>query len=832
MDEIAKNHHAEAAWAVLMLEIRSAMARRGAHSARTVVLVPYAQLMPQVAAAWAASCTGSAFTPRFESTMNWATSAGGFTPAPEDIGFDAASDILAATTWLDSAGLSQWKDALAGRLVEAALDLAALAAAVQPALRRAWAVRMRSALAALPDGSLDAPVLKFEAAVAHIALEWAAASAYATDVLFDADLDCLVVIEGFQSDALAAALARHFGDKAVSLAYPVSDLPVLPALHASGNAEDEAARAAACVLKQLAEGRAPVALVAQDRSLTRRVRAMLAGRGVRIRDETGWKLSTTRAAAQLMGLLRSVAWDASADAVLDWLKNARAFDAASVTAAEIWLRRNGIRDWHGLPQSSPIAAEVADLRSSLQQPRLLSAWLRTLRAALDQAGQWDALAVDAAGDAVLSALRLHEGAEMEFAHHARRMDLPSFTSWVNASLEAANFKPVHPTQAQVVILPLSQLLGRPFDAVVMPGCDEVRLPVSPEPSGPWTSGQREALGLPAREVLTAAGRAAWRHALQTPHLDLLWRTSESGEHLLPSGFVQELQLDLAPALALDPRALRDITAMPTPHPLPIGRDLPVSQLSASAYGDLRTCPYRFFAMRQLRLQEADELESEVGKRDFGNWPHKALKFFHEALKDAPLDGPADRLVMMEQAAHAATVEMGLSEAEFLPFSAGWPQVRDGYLVWLERHEASGAVFHEAEAWREQELGSVKLVGQIDRIDAQGDGRPMVIDYKTESRTTTAARIKQPYEDTQLAFYAALLTDDTLEAAYVNVGERDGTRTYAQPDVVEVRDALAHGILDDMRRIGEGASLPALGEGMACEYCAARGLCRKDFWEQP
>ena len=101
-----------------------------------------------------------------------------------------------------------------------------------------------------------------------------------------------------------------------------------------------------------------------------------------------------------------------------------------------------------------------------------------------------------------------------------------------------------------------------------------------------------------------------------------------------------------------------------------------------------------------------------------------------------------------------------------------------------------------------------------------------------SRTATAARIKEPFEDTQLAFYAALLTDDTLEAAYVNVGERDGTRTYAQPEVVEVRDALVHGILHDMRRIGEGASLPALGEGMACEYCAARGLCRKDFWEQP
>jgi ATP-dependent helicase/nuclease subunit B len=33
----------------------------------------------------------------------------------------------------------------------------------------------------------------------------------------------------------------------------------------------------------------------------------------------------------------------------------------------------------------------------------------------------------------------------------------------------------------------------------------------------------------------------------------------------------------------------------------------------------------------------------------------------------------------------------------------------------------------------------------------------------------------------------------------------------------------------MDRIAQGAPLPALGEGMACEYCAARGLCRKDFW---
>ena len=28
-----------------------------------------------------------------------------------------------------------------------------------------------------------------------------------------------------------------------------------------------------------------------------------------------------------------------------------------------------------------------------------------------------------------------------------------------------------------------------------------------------------------------------------------------------------------------------------------------------------------------------------------------------------------------------------------------------------------------------------------------------------------------------------------------------------------------------------APLPALGEGSVCEWCAARGLCRKDFWNE-
>jgi ATP-dependent helicase/nuclease subunit B len=41
--------------------------------------------------------------------------------------------------------------------------------------------------------------------------------------------------------------------------------------------------------------------------------------------------------------------------------------------------------------------------------------------------------------------------------------------------------------------------------------------------------------------------------------------------------------------------------------------------------------------------------------------------------------------------------------------------------------------------------------------------------------------------------------------------------------------LVAGVADDLRRLREGAGLPPLGEGSACEYCEARGLCRRDHW---
>ena len=843
----ARINPASGIWWRLLHQVREQLDASAAHPARSVVLLPYAQLMPLATRLWAEQFP-QGFAPRFETTRNWAASAGWFTPGPNDIAFDRGRDLLTAASLLKGAGLGAQRALLADALVDQATQLAALAAAVPTELRPDWAEQARAAVPLAADGPLA-----LEAAVARTAIAWAAASDYATDVLFEPrvarGLDALIVIEGLQPDELTASLIDHFGVKAQVLAPELTSALGHIALHAAHAGEDEAERAAACVLWHLAEGRAPVALAAGDRLLTRRISALLATRGVRIRDETGWKLSTTHAAARLMAALRACAAHASTDAVLDWAKLAPAFEGAAVQALEHRLRRDAVRDWASAAVSmaeTPLVEQIEALRQPLAASRRLPDWLSAMLALLQGCGLWAPLADDPAGAAVIAALSMAPADQAELAlwpSAQTRLSLHEFTAWASAALEAGSFRPPHPPAAQVVVLPMSQLLGRPFAALVLPGCDEQRLPATPEPPGPWSRAQRLALRLPTRESLHAAQRAAWAVALRAPQVDLIWRTSDdNGEPLLPSPLVQMLQLSELKALAqqapdpdstsktqagADPRSARIIAPRPIARPAPVGQDLPAQPLSASGYEMLRACPYRFFALRQLGLAEEGELDVDVDKRDFGNFVHLALRHFHEALQSEP---DAHRAGLLDAAAARATHELALDEGEFLPFGVAWPSLRDGYLQWLADYaQTTGAVFETAEQAAEVTTGALQLRGRFDRVDRAPDGTPLVIDYKTEALERTKARLKAGHEDTQLPFYALLTAADSPRAAYVNVSERDGTTLHEPADLTHRAAQLYEGMHSDLARIAAGAPLPALGEGSVCDWCAARGLCRRDFW---
>ncbi len=848
-------------WAHGLSLVREHMVSRGWHASRMVVLVPYAQMMDAGRRAWAQS-SPSGFTPRFESSRNWAASLQPFVPGSTDWSGDMARDSLIAASLLDRvAGRSLDADlraTLVGRLVEATRQLAPLAAARPPHERAAWADALRA------DVAPASQALQWEGLVASLALTWAGLSAYATDVLWS-DLaapgqvaDALLVVPGFQIDPLAQALLLRWGERGVLLPFAATDDPPEPlAVHACGDAEDEAQRAAACVVAQVNAGRTPVALLAQDRALTRRIGALLHGAGLSVRDETGWKLSTTHAAARLMSLLRAADRRARTDDVLDWLKSGPHTVAA--TAVERQARAHGLAAWGAVlvhPASGPLVpAGVADLLAGLQAPRPLPQWLTDLAEALRSDGWWATCSDDTAGQRVIDVLRLQDGAAHELAalvadaaeapqpgKAGRRWSLAAFSAWVRDALEAASFQPGNPAEPQVVVLPMAQLLGRDFAAVVAPGCDEVNLPPSPEPPGQWSAAQRELLGLPSREELALAGQAAWVHLLTQPHLQLLWRSQQQGEAVAAAPWVQALLNEGRAVSAPDPRVPRTVAVAPEAGPLPTAADLLPQALSASAYQDLRDCPYRFFALRQLRLQQIDEIEAEPDKRDLGNWLHAVLKAFHEA-RAAVDDGLDDRqrldaLAQAEARARGLSVDDGAAGAGFLPFMAAWPALREGYLAWLATHESSGPVFDQAEVSLTRSVGPWRLIGQLDRIDRQSSPEgpiPLVIDYKTEPRATTLERVKNPLEDTQIAFYAALLGEETVRGAYLSITdarETDGTNTptrwVEQEDIALARDQLIEGLQHDLSRVAAGQALPALGEGRVCDFCAARGLCRKDF----
>ena len=69
----------------------------------------------------------------------------------------------------------------------------------------------------------------------------------------------------------------------------------------------------------------------------------------------------------------------------------------------------------------------------------------------------------------------------------------------------------------------------------------------------------------------------------------------------------------------------------------------------------------------------------------------------------------------------------------------------------------------------------------------------------------------------------------LRAYYLAMDATRGLDVHEHLDVATTANALLDGIADDLRRLRAGAALPPLGAGSACDYCDARGLCRRDHW---
>ncbi len=918
-----------------------------------VVLLPFAALLAPLREAFAAA---GGWQPRVETTLTLAAS---LAPPPvvsaglcgagtvQDRLF--ASGLLQALPWAQS-----WAardplgfEHLAAKLVQATQQLCAAAAQCAPAARVALWDRARAAMAAATGPAAT------EASLLRVALEWAALScqdvAAQTDVLYTLQPSAWVLVRLGGADGVAEAVAAASSAPALRLlldpefAAAPNDWVVKPqgAIHAQFSAElspdlsavcataqvqrvwcedfeAEAQAAAATVITALNEGRAPVALVALDRALVRRVRSLLDRSKVPLVDETGWLLATTRAAGVLMALLRAAQPGAGQDAWLEWIKLAHADAPVAVDALEAqWRGRRVMRQHQAAAQA---LWQLAQARLQLRQPadrsaghavthaaahsaahaaahaaahsaarstansaasstaqslaqdsaRPLSDWLVWLRTVLglaplgdaDSAGAathpLDALWRQADGAQVLAALRLlprpgAEGPVWQEAIAAVRFTLAGFTAWVAATLEESPFLPLPDAGAQVVLTPLARAFGRRFGHTVVPGADHKHLGASEASPGLVGDSLARTLGLPDRSARRVQQRLALLHTLRSGPVTLLRRLRDEGEPLAESPDVAWLLLHRAappwpPKIWQPEQQMLAVQPVPVPRPSAAG-GLP-SRLSASQLEALRQCPYRFFARAVLRLDEPEALDAGLAKRDYGTWLHAVLHQFHSQRDHTRPAAP-----QLQDAAQWATQELGLDDGEMLPYRASFEHFAPAYLAWLVEREMRGWHWSDGEsdhrlvlADEESDSDSdstggfvdgsaqppLQLQGRIDRLDHGPEEQSQLLDYKTGNAEALARKVKQPLEDTQLAFYAALLGAGTaagagLRAAYLALDGAHAPLEIEHPNVSDSAQQLLQGLRGEWQRLRQSAAMPALGEGAVCDTCEARGLCRRDHW---
>ena len=833
------------------------LAGQGLSPRDAIVLLPFAQHLAPARRAFGAY---GQWLPQVATTHSLAAALGpNVLAGPGEISFDRAIDALSAAHLLDTQSWAQalrerderaWRLGVA-RLVELAHALLRAAHQRAPGAREAFWQTAREVLAA---GSLAGQPGGTERALAQVAIEWAAADTRVppTDALFALRPGAWIVVTAGGADPLIdALLAAGTAPRLVldsDIAFADARTVGHIELAACPDFESLAQAGAAAVLDHLAHGRAPLALIAQDRVLLRRLRALLERQGVGIEDETGWTLATSAPAAQLMALLRAAQPLANVDDCLAWLKSAAATqlreraEPDALDALESMCRR---RAWK-LPRQvrtdllpEPARTLWLAARETLvvlrdgAAPRSLLAWIAALRCSVSV----NALLQLPAGKEVLEALWITRQPWEGSAHHRVLVEtdlrLKDFVAWVGETLEAQTWTPPPAGAVQVIVTPLARAMLRPFGAIVLPGADAQSLPLTGRLPELLSDAQAGALGLPDQAAQREALERAFTQLLRAPHVTLLRRTAAGAEPLAPSPLLERLEIAIGHLAAwVDPRTTRSVEAQALSRTAAQATGLLPATLSASQIEALRTCPYQFFGRVLLGLQEVDELEATADKRDYGIWLHGLLLRFHRARNEEHAE---DDEALLRR---AASEEHAPAEEDFLPYAASFERFVPRYLAWLGEAEQGGQRFIDGELdahiapYASAPLAGLQIRGRVDRIDRidgtrAGEGGDVLVDYKTGSLSALKKRVAEPLEDTQLAVYAALRT--AAQAGYLALDDKDGIAFVEHPDVQHSAATLIDGLGDDLAAMHGGALLPALGEGKACDFCAVRGLCRKDDW---
>ena len=631
---------------------------------------------------------------------------------------------------------------------------------------------------------------------------------------------------------------------------------------------DQEVRAIKIKIQQwLSAGKKNIAIVPFDRKVARRLRALLQQSEILVRDEFGWKMSTTSIAATLIDWLELLGCDFELTKLIRFLKRPAISQMFGVdqlratleTAVKTNRKRAAAIGFHSIAREIDVdeVREVADKLYEVKcqfinlKSRNHRDWIKFVLASLEFGGIKNILEQDDAG---IQLLQLLDTLDAELNYFDQKVNFTAWLDWFKTQLEVSTFKDAQ-IDSPISFTHLSAARLRSFDGVIFAGADDANFPLAQFKSAHFGDGVRAQLDLRTSEDSISEVKVdLLGFLLSSQTAFVTWQRQKDNEDNLLSPWFEyfrlhhtvlwgddlkdkEVESRLHSFEASQRKLQSEYKPLPEPNINIIASEIP-AQISVSGYQSLLDCPYQFFVRNVLRTREPDSVDEDPSKRELGNVIHKVLEKFHTRYpKCTNVDLEVLQFEMTGIARDAFAMLVGSRGVVH-----GWMARLHGlfkqYLEWQVEREKEGWTIVEMEADFERNfmtLGglSIKFFGRVDRIDEyQGvneDPKRIVIDYKARSKSMLKKLISSYDEHAQLVSYVSLQPDNKTEGMYLSLdkGAVDvvALETHNIGSSIEEHISRLESLFSQIER---GVVLPANGVPSICHYCDVQAVCRKDF----
>jgi ATP-dependent helicase/nuclease subunit B len=501
------------------------------------------------------------------------------------------------------------------------------------------------------------------------------------------------------------------------------------------------------------------ALVTPDRTLARRVSALLARWGIEADDSAGKPLSELPPGTLLLGIASAIAEELApvpllallkhplvggADEVrLKWLDDVRLLDmalrgprpASGLAGLERHFRekeedrkcRGCLAAWRRIgPALEPLAEASAGTHSLAEFAAKLTRATEALAGDKCWRGQDGRVAAELI-------------AELQASEQAQRIaiDVEEAVPVLATLLDSRSVRPAYGGHPRVFIWGLLEARLQQADLMILGGLNEGVWPAYAAPD-PWLAPKiRADLGLPGLEFRIGLSAHDFASALGAADV-LITRAKREGRSptvasrfwlrldAITGGLPRDTRLERINAVLDDPGKAEPVEQ---PKPVPPPEQRP-TKISVTAVDRLKADPFAFYAQAILKLRAIDPVDSDHTAAWKGSAVHQV--FEHWLVED---ECEPDKL--------RPRAEALLADETIHPMlRALWaPRLLEAidWMADLERdNRSNGRRPLRAEAKGETVLAGITVEGRADRIDRLASGGTAIVDYKSGKPPTRKA----------------------------------------------------------------------------------------------